>query len=490
MPPAPRLPHDWSTLDLALYLRISQDRQGRGLGVARQDGESSELIASYNADPDTVPRYVDNDLSATGGKHRPEYETLIREVTAGRVVIIVAWSIDRLTRSVSEMLDLIELRGTFRAIATVDAGIYDLKTASGRNRAIEAAAKAQYEAEHKGERHTSAHNQAAAAGRRHGGPFRAFGYRPVYEGAGDYRRVIREDLDEGEADIIRECARRVLSGEPWRTITRDLAARGVVGTRGKPFTPVTLKIILSSARISGRREHHGEIASERADWPAIIDAGTSDRLRARIRKGRGTASTPVVRRHLLSGILRCGKCGYQLTGCPKRSGYVYVCQLAANRAGGCGRLSITMAPTDRFVRDAVLTALDGDAFWARLAERRSELDVNQVLADLRELEDDLEALAADLGARRVRHREWSVARAGLEKARDELLAKLAADRDVGALVEFQRASGKLLERWDAMNVGQQRALIEAVIVRVTVRASRVAGRGFDAWRLEEIEWRV
>jgi hypothetical protein len=48
---------------------------------------------------------------------------------------------------------------------------------------------------------------------------------------------------------------------------------------------------VSSARISGRREHHGEIVHENS-WPAIITPSVSDQLRAlltRLNRTRPTA---------------------------------------------------------------------------------------------------------------------------------------------------------------------------------------------------------
>jgi len=49
-----------------------------------------------------------------------------------------------------------------------------------------------------------------------------------------------------------------------------------------------LKQVLTSARISGRREYHEEIVHENS-WPAIITPAVSDQLRALLTPTAGTA---------------------------------------------------------------------------------------------------------------------------------------------------------------------------------------------------------
>ncbi len=65
----------------AIYARISDDREGRGLGVARQE-------AQCRARADQLgwrvgPVYSDNDLSAYRGRRRPGYEALLAATARG-----------------------------------------------------------------------------------------------------------------------------------------------------------------------------------------------------------------------------------------------------------------------------------------------------------------------------------------------------------------------------------------------------------------------
>jgi site-specific DNA recombinase len=159
--------------------------------------------------------YVDDDRSAYSGKPRPAYEELIGDLKAGRIDAVVAWHPDRLHRSPRELEDFIDLvEASHAAAATVQTGEYDLGSASGRMTARVVGAVARAESEHKSERIRRQREQAAAAGRFHGGR-RSFGYEA------DGVTVV-----EAEAVLIREAASRFLAGESLRAIA-------IAGTSGR-----------------------------------------------------------------------------------------------------------------------------------------------------------------------------------------------------------------------------------------------------------------
>src|SRR5215467_4680674 len=124
---------------------------------------------------------------------------------------------------------------------------------------------------------------------------------------------------EEEAQLIREAAHRVLDGEALNAICRDWRARGILTVEGNPWGQRSLKRVLVSGRISGRRDYGvqpggGRMAIPRivagGDWPAIIEPELSDQVRARLEPN---SKPPAPRRHLLTGgITRCALCGSSL----------------------------------------------------------------------------------------------------------------------------------------------------------------------------------
>ncbi|WP_285585916.1 recombinase family protein [Herbidospora sp. NBRC 101105] len=267
-------------------------------------------------------------------------------------------------------------------------------------------AAARHEAEHKAERPKRQRRQNAEAGKVSGGGLRPYGY-------GDDRVTVIEE----EAAIIREAARRALAGESLSRICRDFEQRDVRTPGGGHWIPTTLRRLLASARISGRREHSPRSASETtrpllgeivadAVWPSIITAVDSDRLRALLndpaRDYHRQAATG--RTYLLSGILRCGRCGHRMNGRPRSGVPRYVCPNVPG-SGSCGGIATNTTRTDDHVRDMLLTALDSPTLAQRI---RSQTGDNHNLAELvRTDEEQLEELAEAWASRK----EWMAARA-------------------------------------------------------------------------------
>src|ERR1700739_1529414 len=147
----------------AIYVRISQDREGAGLGVQRQEADCRKLAKQLRWKVSGV--YVDNDISAYSGKRRPRYEDLLADIEAGAVTGVLAWHPDRLHRSPLELehyINISERHGV--TTHSVTAGRWDLSTASGRYNARNIGNSARYESEHKGERIRAARVQQAKHG--------------------------------------------------------------------------------------------------------------------------------------------------------------------------------------------------------------------------------------------------------------------------------------------------------------------------------------
>jgi site-specific DNA recombinase len=112
---------------------------------------------------------------------------------------------------------------------------------------------------------------------------------------------------------------------------RDWCARGIPSPHGKQWSAHSLRVLLANPRLAGWLTYHGEIVG-RAPWPAILDDTTSAELRLKLadpsRTRDFTARAPT---YLLTGFLRCGKCGGRMCTRPVRHGLGrnYVCFLSA-----------------------------------------------------------------------------------------------------------------------------------------------------------------
>lgn len=449
----------------AVYLRISQDRTGAGLGVERQEQDCRALCDRRSWKVADV--YCDNDTSAYSGKTRPEWERLLADVRAGSIDAIVGYHIDRLTRTPLELEGLIAFAERQGLELGTCSGDVDLGTATGRMVARILGATARQESERKAERQRREREQSAKAGKVAGGGLRPFGY----ERDGVTTR-------ESEAQVIREAAQRILAGESLRSVSRDLDARDIRTANGSTWKqPTSLRRILISARISGRREHHGEITSA-AVWPAIISTEDNDRLRYLLNQPeRGVGKTPV-RTYLLSGILRCDWCKAGLVGRPRGSLRRYICKY-------CGRIAIATVLADDWIRDNIIRALQSPQFRERLAVRHhaDPALAASIERDQRKLTELAEAYAADV----FTMAEWRAARDAVEARLRQQESRLRRGYGPDPLSAFVGTTEHMADYWERCNLSQRRAIVMGTVNHVVVRPS-TRGSVWDPLRFD-IDWR-
>lgn len=464
---------------VGLYVRISSDPNGTELGVKRQEKELRALCKRRGWV--VVDVYCDNDVSASGSAKRPEYDRLFDDVRSGRITAVAAWAFDRLTRSMRELEDIIDLHDQYGAnLATVE-GEIDLGTEVGRMVARILAAVARAELEKRRSRQLAERRQAAASGAVSGGGRRPFGYQPD-----------KITIDESEAAAIREAAKRVLNGETLRSVCTDFGTRGIVGTYGgKPMGPETWRRVLCTARISGRREHwQGDLGARRpvlapivgeGDMQAIISVEDSDALRSILTR-RTRSKGAGARKHLLPGFVVCSACERKM-----QSAHLNVLSYAcAYEPGGpkC-RKTISAARVEEVVTQKLFAVLDSAEYAAMLHEQRGvdRALVEQLSRDSVELEE----IGRERAAGELTKAEWSVMRDVLVERIRAAQMTIDAQMNHDAIALLRSEDGSDIEqRWERLTLSQRRACLSSAIERVIVHPATKHGNVFDVTRVEVI----
>jgi site-specific DNA recombinase len=450
----------------AIYTRISKDLQHAGLGVARQLADCQRYAGEHGYE--VVAELQDNDISASGLKLRPSYVEL-RQLMEDRVVeFVLVYSMDRLHRNMAELIEYIELarRTDVGIISVSSGGRVNLATSDGRFQAHIFGAVAANEREKNQERIKRKHLELAQNG--------------AWPGRRVYGHLEDATVVDAEANVIRELSDRILNGERYNDIARDLNTRGIPTLTGAQWRASSIVGIARSARIAGHREHHGVI-SARDSWAAIIDDETSMLLRSKLAPGRSGSVRGGPRKHLLTGLLRCGKCGSGLVRglagkakvpnyrCPKNEG-----------AAACGSISINLKSTEEFLSEALFVAHDrattevdkGDDALAAWAGKRAELEARK------------NKLAELVGAGAMDAEEWIVASGAVKKD----LADLPEPR---VMPHRTRITGdELRATWPQLSPAAKRTLLEDAFVKVTVLPRLIVSGAklFDPRRLAP-EWR-
>jgi DNA invertase Pin-like site-specific DNA recombinase len=454
----------------ALYCRISRvrrdaDGQLETFGVDRQEPPCRQLADRLGWQVAEV--FIDNDVSAYNGRHRPGYEAMIEAARTGQVRGIIAWDADRLTRRPVENEALIELADRYGVKLATVTGEYDLATPSGRLNFRLKGSIARYESEHRAERLLAMHEDKAGRGEPNGGP-RPFGFERD-------RVTVRGD----EAALIAEAARRVLDGESCWGICKDWTAGGITTTTGGVWKPRTLKRVLAGARLAGLREHRGVVVAD-ATWDPILDEETWRRVKAVLAGQKGVTAP---RKYLLTGLVVCGRCGdaklkaqpVVRKGGSRRS---YLCV-------ACFGLSRLAEPLEAHVRDRVAAALDE----ARLRQAvDDDPEPARILALLQA--EDRKLAEAEHG----RFVTGELRPERFTEIANELKARMAdLERQLARVRRTDLPSGSaLLAAWDRMTLDERRAAVVQVVERVIVKP---CGRGLRGARAVnkatvEIVWRV
>ncbi|HWJ64625.1 MAG TPA: recombinase family protein [Acidimicrobiales bacterium] len=459
----------------AVYARISSD-DGTALGVTRQVEDCRKLAAELGWQ--VVDEYVDNDVSAYSGKKRPAYGAMLADLGDGRIDAVLAYHADRLTRRPIELEHFVEAvtAAGVRHVRFVSGGELDPGNGDGLLVLRMLAAVAANESAGKSRRVRRKLDEVAAAGRPHGGSVRPYGF--------DDDRITHRPA---EVAVIRQIVDRYIAGESVTSLAGWLNTEGITTVQGGEWKTTTLRGLLRSERIAGLRVHRGEVIGP-AVWEPIITPAKRDKVIARMDAAANTGRrTP--RRYLLSGLLRCHKCGHTLYSAAREDRRRYVCQKGPDH-GGCGGTMVTAPPVEELVADAVLYRLDTAELAAALTGRAADDDhaaalAEQVAADRAQL-DELAALYAD---KAITVREWMAARRPIEDRIAQTTRSLARITRTDALSGLVGNGEELRRRWADLNLTRQAAIIGAVVDHAVIGPGTPGARVFDPNRVE-IVWKL
>lgn len=505
----------------ALYLRISLDREMDGLAIDRQRADC--LAIAKTRGWHVAQEYVDQSKSATDKtKRRPGYDELVRDFELGQFDAIICWDLDRLTRQprqLEDWIDAAEERGLRLVTANGEA---DLTTDGGRLFARLKAAVARSEVERKTARQSAAHAQRAAQGRAPKGmrplgyavtgdvvPHEAEAVTAIYAtfNSGSSLRAIAAGLSGAIGENIP--AKVPATPRHTRTVTIERNQRRTADNKSlpkeqqrklrpvpddAPWSPSTVLGILRNPRYAGystytpkevrpdggkRRSWRAAILRDetgepvRGQWEPIVDEGIWSAVQDRLDSSeRITNRVGTERRHLGSGLYRCGVCGSPVRAHSAR----YRCAGHMMRSREQIDAFVTAAVRARLARPDLADLLPGRD-EPRLKEIKTQ--VGQHRAKIARAQRDYDAeITEGRDLKRVRDHEEAAITA-LEAERAALAAAASASSVLGAQDP--------VAAFEAADLGAKRGVIDA-LCRVNLRTHPRGKKAFDPDTVN-IEWR-
>jgi hypothetical protein len=280
---------------------------------------------------------------------------------------------------------------------------------------------------------------------------RAFGHAP-----GGMQAV------EAEAEAIREAAERILSGDTLSSVVRDWNERGLTTAAGGPWRVNSLSSLLLQERLVAP--------------PQIIDEETHARLVA-LHTSRGKGPRRATRKYLLTGMLRCWRCGGGMRGMPRTKGAdLYVCPGPAH--GGCSGTAVTADHAEAAVAAMVLDRLE------RPPAENSPIDCRRAARDLEGHRRRLDDLGELWASGQIGREEWLSLRKKVGRRADAAEAEVARLRRLVAVRALAGSGPALRSTWPSMSVDDRRDVVQALLDHVVVRAAEPPRQVFRPERLE------
>jgi DNA invertase Pin-like site-specific DNA recombinase len=436
-------------------IRVSQ----REDGAQSPEKQARALLALADRSPWTLSpddlwdENIDEDghvrKTASGGaalEARPKFLAAIEAVERGEASVICAERLDRIFRDLDiqrAVVNRVEAAGG--RIETL-AGRTSHETAELELQTNLSGSVAQYVRRTAKERSMDAVTQAIEQGRI-----------PWCQTAPGYTRNEAGTLepDARKVPVIREAYRMRAEGATLAAVRAYLAKRGV--KRSYHGTEHLLR-----DRIYVGEVHFGDRMNLAAHDP-ILDRELFERVqRVKVTRGRRAKSPRLLAR---LGVLRCATCGGRMVvGTQTQNGRSYPFYRCGHVREDCReRAAISGAMVEEAVVEAVKAAVAGEEGRAS-----AEAGVREAELGAERAQEQLDAALRSFAAAGVMAEASAVERLGeLRQARDSARERVEQVGGQRAAVTINAARD-----WDVLSYDARRALIRAVVERVTVRPGR------------------
>ena len=369
----------------ATYIRVSTDDQAQA-GVSL-DAQLAACRAFALAKGWKIGEEISDPGASGSSLKRPGAQRVVDLLRKREVAGVIVWRLDRLTRSIRDLLDLLTLAGDQVGIVSVTESL-DTTTPMGRFVTHLLGIIAQWERETIGARTSSAMVHIKAKGFYTGGRNPPAGCVVVPDG--DRKRLVPGP----NADAVRSVWSLIVSGGSLRQVCDHLRTAGIPGT----WTPTAARNLLLSPLVTD----------------LLVDGATQLAVRTLLagrssphNRGAKVNPKPTEQASPLRGLIRCPTCDgsmVQVTANGHGGAYRYF-RCSAKTKGLCAQKDQRCEPIEKAVAEAVADACQNNGpYQAMLMSELSRAKVDLVesrteRASLQAERDQISARVADLTLR-------------------------------------------------------------------------------------------
>lgn len=297
-------------METAIYGRVSTEEQAlEGYSIRGQVEKLKSYVSAKSWSIFDV--YLDEGISGKNLTARPAVNRMIEDIKAGRVKNVLIYKLDRLTRSVADLVYLIDLFKTYDCAFNSLSESIDTSTASGRMFVKIIGIFAEFERENIGERVRLGKERKAKEGYTTAGGVVSYGYQRK-------KGEKVQTINPKEAEIVRRIFDMyVRDNMSLTSIATTLNKENITKNHGKMWNTGTIITLLKNCNYMGYvrycKDSPERYFEAQGRHEAIISEELYRQAQMLIEKNKVAAPTKKpIERNYFSGVLYCGVCGAKL----------------------------------------------------------------------------------------------------------------------------------------------------------------------------------
>ena len=364
-----------------VYIRVSTEDQAReGFSLGEQEEKLLQLCKFKELEVYKV--YKDAGISAKDMEHRPQFQEMLKDMKEGKLNYIVAYKLDRITRSVRDLEELISVLEQYNCFLLCDRDDVNTSTANGRFFVRMLTVLSQLEIEIVSERTKFGLNGAIKSGHIPGQ--RPFGYKS----ADDKRMVI----DNATRPYVEKIFDMYLEGKSFQQIANYFKENNIYSK--KKWKDTTIQKIIDNKIYIGDYEQYKRIGKQENLEP-IVYMNVVEPIISRAKweecqrqKERNQRTYTRDRVYTFFQRLKCPNCSRIMkckgSGGTKRKYMYYTCEHC--------RINFNEDHVECLLRDFIYDLLEYDMavknfFLPVLEDKTNNIDTTSIDKEIRDLEN-------------------------------------------------------------------------------------------------------
>jgi len=313
--------------NIGIYIRVSTEEQARiqDGSLVSQKNRILEYVEHQNRVNknwgQVVDFYIEEGRSAKN-MNRPEFKRLLSDVQGGRVNLIVATELSRLSRNIRDFCEVWDLLKKHNCNFITLREQFDTTSAAGEMMVFNLINFAQYERKQTAERISANWAYRAKRGLFNGGTI-PLGYDRNPQNKGEL--IVNDE----ESVLVKKIFETFLTEGSVRKSQNKITGQGIYNKKytnkhglakgGNPFTVDTLQSLLTNKIYIAKREakdSNGKATMIQATWKPIIDELMFNQVQERLTKNKNKYKPDEWKNHsfALTELVQCSECGKSMGG--------------------------------------------------------------------------------------------------------------------------------------------------------------------------------